>query len=239
MAVTHDLLCGGLPGRGCFTSASAQPGYAFHKGDEPRAQAEDYGKENQDIVVSAVNAPTETKMHELIEIKHGVVADKIDHGVHADVADYRYAGEGDRQQQTGESAEGEHGLHDKHEDVAGELVAAHGIGAGGKGVANHEPKAQEYGTVQDVPLLVAVCDAAPELSQIETEGSHEHVVQSQPDGVALPEQRIADEGEGHSAPRQKTHFVEEVDCDIGAEEAEKEPDGLVAIEGGCFPQVVP
>ena len=60
---------------------TAKPRYSLNVRHEPSTNNEYDGDEDQDIIVPAKYASSETQMHKLVVVQHRIVADEEDHRV--------------------------------------------------------------------------------------------------------------------------------------------------------------
>ena len=123
--------------------SSAEPRNGFYVGDEPGAEGEDNGNEDDDIVPSAKDAATKAKMSELVEVEHGIVTYEKDHRMLSDKVNARDARQMSGNEEACQTAKDDGGVGDGDKDITCESVAAHGIG----GVVENEvadPKCQDH-----------------------------------------------------------------------------------------------
>ncbi len=176
--------------------SSAEPRNGFDVGHKPRAEGEDNGNEDDDIIPTAKDAATKAEVSELVEIQHGIVTHEIDHRVLSNKVDARNARHVGCDEKTCQTAKDDGGVGDGDKDISCKSVAAHGIG----GVVENEVtdrKSQNHDEADKKCSLAPhpIHREVPETSQLEVVNSHEKIVELHPQGIAQHEHPVTEEGE--------------------------------------------
>lgn len=172
--------------------SSTEPRNGFYVRNKPRAEGEDDGNEDDDIVPTAKDAATKAEVSELVEVQHGIVAHEIDHRMLSDIVDAWNAGHAGSNEETCQAAQDGCGIEEGNEDVTREEIAAHGIGSvvedkisDSKG--KHHDEADKEGALPPHPVHRQV----PEASQLKVVDAHEEVVELHPQRIAQYEHPVA------------------------------------------------
>jgi hypothetical protein len=79
----------------------------------------------------------------------------------------------------------------------------------------------------------------PQHTKVEKEDSHEHIVCTHPQGVALQVKHIPNQREENHHPMQTLYLLYEINKEVGDKERKQEPGWSVAVETACLPDVFP
>ena len=95
-------------------------------------------------------------------------------------------------------------------------------------VGKDEPHEEQDADDEGLVLRHTVESLMPHLPQVKEEGAAEDVVEEEPQGVALPEEPVADGREEQDNPMKITDPLDEMHEDVGREEGQEEPKRTVA-----------
>ena len=192
-------------------------------------------------------------MHKLIIVQHRIVADEEDHRVLAYEVDDWNAGQVRSNEQAREAAQYGGNIDEGNEDVARKLIVRHHI----RSIVEHEITGNEeqyqgYRHMDGSFLTPSHNNSTPCTPKLKKENSHEHVVQTKPQGVLQGKQPIRNKGEseieqrrpvtdvwGKTVEQLMTPFLKKMDQDVGRKETYQEPCRIIAIETAVFPHVRP
>ena len=232
---------------------AAKPRYSLNVRHKPSTNNEYDGDEDQDIIVPAKYASSETQMHKLIIVQHRIVTDKEDHRVLAYEVDDGNAGQVCSNEQARETAQYGGNINEGNEDVARKLIVRHHIRSIVEHeIAGNEEQYQGYRHMDGSFLTPSPYNSTPRTPKLKEEDSHEHVVQTKPQGVLQGKQPIRNKGEyeveqrrpvtdvwGKAVEQFMTPFLKKMDQDVGRKETYQEPCRIVAIETAVFPHMRP
>lgn len=179
------------------------------------------------------------------------MTDKEDHRVLANEINTRHTWQINGYQEARQATQDGCGVDDGNERISRKLIARHRVRAIVEHDITYDKQQNEEERKSDCRLPAPTShQSAPLAAQFKEEDSHEHITQTQEQGIVQSKKPIADEREeeietgtivlnhGRGTPEETmAPFFEKVDSNVGSKEANQEPCRIITIKAAVHPDM--